>query len=126
MFDEAHAHIGLAKSHTINNPYRLGRAMMLQARFWYKERRLEEAKSEVLRAVGVFEKLGATRKLEERSNLLRKIEKKMKKPVTSGKFLETLLLPGPANSPFSDGRPRHTRRIPPQGVNPASGRISHS
>ena len=126
MFDEAHAHIGLAKSHAINNPYQLGRAMMLQARFWYKERRLEEAKSEALRAVGVFEKLGATRKLEECSNLLRKIEKKMKKPVTSGKFLETRLLPGPANSPFSDGRPRHTRRIPPRGVNPASGRISHS
>ena len=126
MFDEAHAHIGLAKSHAINDPYQLGRAMMLQARFWYKERRLEEAKSKVLRAVGVFEKLGATRGLEKCSNLFRKIEKKMKKPVTSGKFLETLLLPAPANSPFSGGGPRHTRRIPPRGVNPASGRISHS
>ena len=125
-FDEAHAHIGLAKSHAINDPYQLGLAMMLQARFWYEERRLEEAKSEVLRAVGVFEKLGATMDLEKCNNLLQDIEKEMKKPVTSGKFLETLLLPGPANSPFSGRRLRHTRRIPPRGVNPASGRISHS
>ena len=125
-FDEAHAHIGLAKSHAVNNPYQLGLAMMLQARFWHEERRLEEAKSEALRAVGVFEKLGATRDLEECSNLVQDIEKEMKKPVTSGKLPETRLLPALANSPLPGGRPRHTRRIPPRGINPASGRISHS
>ena len=125
-FDEAHARVGLAKSHAINDSYQLGHAMTLQASVWYKERRLEEAKSEVLRAVGVFEKLGATRGLEKCSNLLRCIEKEMKMPVTSGKSLETLLFPAPANSPFSGRRPRHTRRIPRRGVNPTSGRISHS
>jgi len=75
-FDVAHAHIERAKSHAANDSgYHLGRAMRLQAGFWYQERRLEEAKSEVLRAVEVFEKLGAAQDIERCEELLRNIQK---------------------------------------------------
>ena len=83
-FDDAQAAIGRAKSHGINNPYRLGRAMQLQARVWYRQCRFEEAKSEALRAVDVYEKLGAARDLEFCRRLLQNIEEKIQKPVTSG------------------------------------------
>ena len=43
-FDDGQAHIERAKSHAVNNAYRLGRAMKLQARVWYKQRMFEEAK----------------------------------------------------------------------------------
>ena len=46
-FEDAHAHLERAKSHAINAPYNLGCAMELQARIWYEERKLEEAKSEI-------------------------------------------------------------------------------
>jgi tetratricopeptide (TPR) repeat protein len=72
--DDAHAHIELAKSHAVNNPYLLGRATERQAWFWYKEGRLEEAKSEVLCAVGVYEKVGAAKDIEDCKWLLQKIE----------------------------------------------------
>ena len=73
-FDDADAHIERAKSHTVNHPYHLGRAMDLQAWFWYNQRRFEEAKSEALRAAEVFKKLGATRDLEDCERLLRDID----------------------------------------------------
>ena len=73
-FDDAHGHIELAKSHAINNSYFLGRAMEEQARFWYGEGRLEEAKSEVLCAVGAYEKVGAVKDVEDCRQLLKKIE----------------------------------------------------
>jgi tetratricopeptide (TPR) repeat protein len=73
-FDDAHTHIKLAKPHAVNNPYLLGRAMERQARFWYKEGRPEEAKSEVLCAVGVYEKVGAAKEIEDCKRLLQKIE----------------------------------------------------
>ena len=99
-FDDAHAHVGHAKSHTINGSYNLGRAMELQARIWCKERRLEEAKSEALRAASVFEKMGAAKDVERCGATLLDIEQEIKDPVTSGKFLGTVLLPTPVNSPF--------------------------
>ena len=76
-FDDAHAHIERAKSHTVNDAYSLGRAMEFQARIWYRQRRLEEAKSEVLRATDAYEKLGARNDVEECRKLLRRIEAKM-------------------------------------------------
>ena len=56
----AHAHIERAEFHAVDNAYDLGRAVFLQARIWYRQRRLEEARSEALRALEVFEKLGVT------------------------------------------------------------------
>ena len=60
-FDDAHAHVERAKSHATNRPYNFGRAMELQAWFWYKRHMLEEAKSEALLATNVFEKIGAAK-----------------------------------------------------------------
>jgi tetratricopeptide (TPR) repeat protein len=69
-FDDAHAHIERAKSHAVN-AYYLGRAMKLQADLWYNQHRLEEAKSEALRAVEVFEKLGAAKDVDDCREILR-------------------------------------------------------
>jgi len=63
-FDDAHTHIERAKSHTVNSAYHLAYAMELQARVWYRQHKLEEARSEALHAVDVFEKLGAAKRVE--------------------------------------------------------------
>ena len=83
-FDDAHIHTEHAKSHTAGNAYYLGCAMELQARVWYDQHRLEEAKSEVLRAADVYEKIGATERVEGCKGLLRDIEKGLNTPVASG------------------------------------------
>jgi len=82
-FDDARTHIEYSKPYTVNNAYRLGRAMELQATVWYKQDRFEEARSEVLRAVDVFEKLGAAKILERCRGLLQRIEEEMNNPVAS-------------------------------------------
>jgi tetratricopeptide (TPR) repeat protein len=74
-FDDANDHIESAKSHTAISAYSLGFAMELQAEIWYQQRRLEEAKSEVLRAADVYEKLGATKDVEDCRKLLRKMQR---------------------------------------------------
>ena len=74
-FDEAHARAERAKFHAFDSPYNLGRAMELEARVWYKQHMLEEARSEALRAADVYEKLGATRNAERCGELLKHIEK---------------------------------------------------
>jgi len=81
--DSAHAHIERAKSHAVNDKYCLGRAMELQARVWSKQCRLEEARSEALLAVNVYEKLGAVQNLEQCRGLLQQIEEAMNNPVSS-------------------------------------------
>ena len=83
-FDDANAQLERAKPHTINSVYNLGYATELQARVWYRQRRLEEAKSEVLRATDIYEKLGAATKMEGCRELLRDIEKELNTPVVSG------------------------------------------
>ena len=83
-FDEAHDHVEHAKSHTTNEPLLLGRAMELQAHIWYKQGGLEEAESEALRAVGVFEKLGTVDDAKRCRNLLQDIKEEMEGSVTSG------------------------------------------
>jgi len=75
-FDEAHSSVERAKSHAINEPYYLARAMELQSRFWYGQGKFEEAKSEALGAADVFERFGAPKDLEECRTLLRDIEEK--------------------------------------------------
>jgi len=81
-FDEAHAHVERAKVHVVNSAYPLGRAMELQAGFWYRQRRFEEARSEVLRAAEGFGKLGAASDLERCRELLQRIEREIENPVT--------------------------------------------
>jgi len=83
-FDDVQVGIGRVKSHATNDPHLLGQAMELQARFWCRQCRLEEAKSEASRAADVYEKLGAARDLKRCRALLRGIEGGTQKPVTSG------------------------------------------
>ena len=73
-FDHAHAEINHAKSLVANHPYYLGQAMRLHAQIWCKEGRFEEAKSEALCSIDVFEKLGATMDLERSRDTLRSIK----------------------------------------------------
>ena len=75
-FDEAYARFGRAKPYAVNEPYRLGRAMELQARIWYKQCKFGAAKSEALRAADVYERLGAAVDLESCRAFLREIEEK--------------------------------------------------
>ena len=79
-FDESYAHVERAKSLAVDDPYLMGRAMRLQAYFWYEQRRLEEARSEALRAADALEKVGATRDLEKCRSLLHDIEQAMENP----------------------------------------------
>jgi len=75
MFDEAHAHVEQAKLHATNgnDAYTLARAMRLQAWFWHRQYRFEEAKSEALGAMEMFEKLGAADDVEYTRRLLQRI-----------------------------------------------------
>ena len=73
-FDDVQAHIERAKSHAVNDAYKLGRAMELQARSWYAQRMFEEARFEALRALDVFEKLGAASDAEDTRKLLKYID----------------------------------------------------
>ena len=76
-FDDANAHIEQAKPHAVNNNYKLGRAIQVQARVWSRQSRLEDAKLEALRALEIYEKFGATRDTEICTDLLRTIEEAM-------------------------------------------------
>jgi len=98
-FDDAQAQVEHAKSHTVNDAYYLGRAMEMQYMIWYRQRRLEEARTEVLRAADVFEKLGAAKDMEKCGEFLRKIEKELNSPIASGQSalncepMQTVLFP---------------------------------
>ena len=82
--DEAHAHAERAKSYAVNDQYRLGRVMELQARFWYKQRKFEEAGSGASRAANVYAKIGAADDVEACKVILRNIEEAVNKPSGSG------------------------------------------
>ena len=83
-FDGAHTHLEQAKPHVANSVHNLGRSMELQVSLWHKQHRLEEAKSEALRASEVFEKLGATADLERCRGRLRVIQMELDAPTASG------------------------------------------
>ena len=82
--DDAHAHIERAKLHATDEAYKLGRAMELQAGFWYEEGRFEEAKFAASCAANTYEKVGATKNVENCRKLLLDIEKEIKESVISG------------------------------------------
>lgn len=81
-FEDAHVHIEQAKSHTVDDPYSLGRAMKIRARILCRQNRLKEATDEVLGALEIFENLGAT-ELESCRTLLREIRHAAKSRSTS-------------------------------------------
>jgi tetratricopeptide (TPR) repeat protein len=77
-FDNANIHIEQAKSHAVNDSYKLGRAMQMQADIWYRQLRLEEAKSEVLHALEILERLGAAMDVGTCRKIFQNIERAMK------------------------------------------------
>ena len=109
--------------------------MRLQARVWYRQHRFEEAKSGALRAVDIYERVGATKDAEDCRVMVRNVEKEMKKAVTSdglsisGESLEAVLLHTPINTPFSARGTGHrltssSQRIISQTRDPASGQMN--
>ena len=74
--DDANTHIERAKSHAVDDhdAYLLARTMRLQAECWHKQHRFEEARSEVLRAIDAFEKLGAADDAKKARTLLRQVD----------------------------------------------------
>jgi tetratricopeptide (TPR) repeat protein len=73
-FCDAHAHIERAKSHAANDAYCLGRMVELQALFWYRQGKFEEARSAASHAADVFERLEATEEEGRCKDLLQEIE----------------------------------------------------
>ena len=131
--DDAHTHIAQAKSHAVDNAYDLGRAIFLQARVWYRQRRLEDAMSEALRALEIFEKLAVSNISEGCKVLVRNIEQAMKSRSASGgsgsdgKLLEIKLCHTPVNSPSSvSGTPSSTLPSTAHSTDHASGPIPFS
>jgi tetratricopeptide (TPR) repeat protein len=58
--ESAHSHIERAKSYAVDGglQYELGRATEIQAWFWYRHSRFQDAESEALDALQIYEKLG--------------------------------------------------------------------
>ena len=77
-FANANARIERAKSHAVHDAYNLGRAMRLQAEIWWRQGRLEEAKSETLKAIATFENLGVTNSAQFCRDLLQLVEGTMR------------------------------------------------
>ena len=79
--------------------YHLGRGTQLEATFFHKQQKFEEAKSRVSGAIEIFEKIGTTFELEKCRNLLQDIQKEPNDPVTAhdlegdGEFLEKVSSP---------------------------------
>ena len=73
-FNDAHDHILQAKSHAINGTHNLGRVMEMNAWIWYQQQCFEDAASEMLGAIKIFEKLGALADTVRCKELLQNIE----------------------------------------------------
>jgi len=95
--EDSRVHVERAKSHAVDDMYLMGRAMELQALHLYQQRRLREARSEVLCAVSAYEKVGAVMDLERCRDILHDVEEKMEDPSTScesdsnGELLDTII-----------------------------------
>ena len=76
-FDNAHVQIEQAKSHAVNDAYKLARAVDLQAEVYFQQRRFEDATSEGLRALEIYEKLGNLSDVKDCRDFLQQIEGKM-------------------------------------------------
>jgi tetratricopeptide (TPR) repeat protein len=83
-FDNANVHFEQAKSHVDNDTYRLGHVMWFRAKsLCLGGRRLKEAKSEVSRALEIYERLGAVGDAGICRELLLEIEQAMRTQSTS-------------------------------------------
>ena len=74
-FNDANAHVEQLKLRAAENLYYLARTMEIQARIWFGQSRFEDAKSEALRALEIFENTGSAVLARECRNILQKIER---------------------------------------------------
>jgi tetratricopeptide (TPR) repeat protein len=99
--DDESTHIEQAKAHAVDcsMQYELGRAMQMQARVWYEQLRLEDAKSEALYALEIFEKLGEVKAVEICRRLLQNVERAIENESTRppSELLGTTLHPMPTD-----------------------------
>jgi tetratricopeptide (TPR) repeat protein len=77
-FDDAHTHIERAKLLAVNDGYYLGRMVEQQAQFWYNQGKFEEARTAASHAAEAYERVGATKDVEDCRCLLRKTEEATK------------------------------------------------
>jgi tetratricopeptide (TPR) repeat protein len=77
-FEDANAHIEQAKSNVVDDTYLLGCVAYMQAGIWYRQERLEDSKLETLRALEIYERLGAARDAGLCRDLLQKVERAIK------------------------------------------------
>jgi len=94
--DSAYAHAERARLYAVNNQYSLGRVMMLQAMVLWGQYKLEEGRSELLRAIETFEKLGTSWGMEVCEVLLGSIQEIRDELVASGQLGEFLHMMPPA------------------------------
>jgi len=77
-FDDVNVYIEHAKSYTVGSLYYYqGYVMEMQAKTWYQQDRLEEAKSKALDAIDAFERAGATQSEQQCRETLRMIKAKI-------------------------------------------------
>ena len=76
-FNGAQTHVERAKAHAVGDGYSLGCAAEAQAVVWYRQGRLEDARSEILRANEVYEKLESAERLRDNREALQMIEEVM-------------------------------------------------
>ena len=86
-FANANTHVEQAKSHTVDNTRNLGFAMEFQARIWYRQWRLEDARCEALCALETYEKIGAANDVGGCRRLLQRIEQATERRAISGESI---------------------------------------
>jgi len=116
-FDDAHTHIERAKSHAVNYPYLVARAVQLKALVLYRQHRPEEARSEASSTLHMFRKLGAAKDAEYTRMLLGWIDEEVDGLVTpgesddDGELLETVSLVMFIDSSCLDLEGSHIRMV---------------
>ena len=105
-FDDANVHIKQAKLYVVDHPYNLATVMNLQAIVWCGQGLLGEAKSEVLGALEIFGKLGATGRAKTCRDILQWIETKENK--YAGELSERTLCFALVNFPSARGSSHDT------------------
>jgi tetratricopeptide (TPR) repeat protein len=98
-FDDTQIYLERLKPYLVNHQRGLGTVMLTQASIWHRQGRIEDAKSEALRATIMLEKSGASAdELRGCREFLQEIEEELNNPVTSnesdddGELIRTLLL----------------------------------
>ena len=69
-FEDTNSHVEQAKSHTVNDAYKLVRVMELQASLWYQQPGLKGVKWEALHALEIYERPGVEKALQNQSSSL--------------------------------------------------------